>query len=289
VGGVRQALAAVRLRLYHHSDGARVAYREAGTGQALALVHSKGLSHREWEPVVDELSHRYRLVLPDLPLHGDSEDRPHHPYTPDWLCDVLAGFLREVCGPRPLVGGHDVGALLLLRSVAAGRVRPSRLVLMPASLHRRPPRSGRELLARAAIRTGAVPGLDRLLSHAARLAVRPALGDRLTATGAPGARDLVRHAFMDVGGNSNRARSWAKAVRRWPRGGQRDLLDLYERLEMPVLLLWADDDRRHPLAIAEEALDLLPDGQLRVLPRTGFLIAYDDPVGLARELAAFCG
>jgi hypothetical protein len=25
-----------------------------------------------------------------------------------------------------------------------------------------------------------------------------------------------------------------------------------------------------------------------VLPGTGFLMAYDDPVGLARELAAFC-
>ena len=28
---------------------------------------------------------------------------------------------------------------------------------------------------------------------------------------------------------------------------------------------------------------------LRVLPGTGYLIAYDDPVGVARELAAFCG
>jgi pimeloyl-ACP methyl ester carboxylesterase len=55
-----------------------------------------------------------------------------------------------------------------------------------------------------------------------------------------------------------------------------------------VLLLWADADASHPLAIAEEALDLLPDGMLRVLPGTGFLMAYDDPVGLARELAAFC-
>ena len=34
--------------------------------------------------------------------------------------------------------------------------------------------------------------------------------------------------------------------------------------------------------------DLLPDAILRVLPGTGFLMAYDDPVGLARELAAFC-
>ena len=56
-----------------------------------------------------------------------------------------------------------------------------------------------------------------------------------------------------------------------------------------MLLLWADSDPLHPLATAEEALALLPDGQLRVLQSTGFLMAYDDPVGLARELTAFCG
>ena len=71
-------------------------------------------------------------------------------------------------------------------------------------------------------------------------------------------------------------------------GGQSDLLDAYRLIDVPVLLLWADEDRQHPLAIAEEALDLLPDALLRVLPGTGYLLAYDDPVGLARELAAFC-
>ena len=57
----------MKLRLYHHPDGARIAYREAGTGPPLALLHSMGLTHREWEPIVDELSHRYRVVLPDMP------------------------------------------------------------------------------------------------------------------------------------------------------------------------------------------------------------------------------
>ena len=45
----------------------------------------------------------------------------------------------------------------------------------------------------------------------------------------------------------------------------------------------------HPLEWAEEAIGLMPDAQLRVLPGTGFLMAYDDPVGVAREIAAFCG
>ena len=60
----------MRLRLYHHPDGARVAYRETGTGPGLALLHSLGLSHREWEPIVSALARRFRVVLPDLPLHG---------------------------------------------------------------------------------------------------------------------------------------------------------------------------------------------------------------------------
>ena len=94
----------------------------------------------------------------------------------------------------------------------------------------------------------------------------------------------MRHAFGSVSGNANRARSWARAARRWPTGAQPDLLDAYRLIEVPTLLLWADEDHMHPLAIAEEALDLLPDAQLRVLEGTGFLMAYDDPVGLAREL-----
>jgi pimeloyl-ACP methyl ester carboxylesterase len=275
----------VKLRLYHHHDGARIAYREAGTGPPLALLHSAGMSHREWEPLVAELGDRFRLVLPDLPLHGDSEDRPSHPYSPDWLAEVVAGFVRDTCGLRPLVGGHETGAILLLRAVLSRQLTPGRLVLMSSSLHRPPQRSTRA--ARAVARAAAVPGLDRAASHAARLAFRPDKGAALSARGNPAARDLVRHATMYLGGNANRARAWSKAVRRWPRE-QPELLDAYRLIEVPVLLLWADEDASHPLAIAEEALDLLPDAMLRVLPGTGFLMAYDDPVGLARELAAFC-
>lgn len=278
----------MRLRLYHHGDGARVAYREAGAGPPLALLHSLGLSHREWEPVVARLAERFRVVLPDLPLHGDSEDRPTHPYSPDWLADVVAGFCHEVLGPRALVGGHDLGAELLLRAVADGRLAPRRLVLMPNRLHRRTERAAGRALWRSASRAAALPGLDRLMTHLAPLVVRPAVGERLSAQRNPAARDLIRHALADVPGNRDRARSWSRFARQWPAEPQRDLLDAYARVPMPTLLLWADADPLHPLATARQALDLLPDGQLRVLERTGFLLAYDDPVGLARELIAFC-
>ena len=204
----------VKLRLYHHHDGARVAYREAGTGRPLALLHSQLLSHREWEPVVEELSHRYRLVLPDLPLHGDSEDRPRHPYTPDWLAEVMAGFCARRAGRGRWSAATRSGAQILLHAIASRQLTPGRLVLMP-NADAPPPERDRPRARRRArrARAAAVPGLDRALSHAARLAFRPASGERLSARGNPAARDLVRHAFGGLGGNANRARSWAQAPR----------------------------------------------------------------------------
>src|SRR3974390_2263050 len=151
----------MRLRLYHHHDGARVAYRETGTGPALTLLHSLGLSHREWEPVVDELSSRFRVVLPDLPLHGDSEDRPRHLYTADWLA------------------GHDIGAEIALKAVTTRRLQPARLALLPNRLHRRDEFAGKRAAWRLACRAAALPGFDRALAHGAKLLFRPSGGEAL--------------------------------------------------------------------------------------------------------------
>src|SRR5271165_4238598 len=150
----------MRLRLYHHSDGARVAYRETGAGPPLALLHSAFLSHKEWEPAVAGLADRFRVVLPDLPLHGDSEDRWRHPYTIDWFAEVLGGFSAEVLGPRPLLAGHGAGAEILLHAVLTGRVRPQRLVLMGSRLHAREQDAALRAVWRLTTCMGALPGVD---------------------------------------------------------------------------------------------------------------------------------
>jgi pimeloyl-ACP methyl ester carboxylesterase len=279
----------MRLRLYHHHDGARVAYWEVGTGRAIVLLHSLGLSHREWVPIVGALSSRFRVVLPDLPLHGDSEDRPRHPYTREWLTEVMSGFCAEVGGPRAAIVGHDFGAELALRMIIDGGYTPARLVLMGNRMHRAAPYAGRRSVWRLVTGIGVLPGADLALSHAAKAVFLPRFGERLSAQRNPQARDVVRHAFADVGGNANRARAWAKFSRRWPFTPQRDLLDAYQSLQLPVLLLWAEEDPAAPLEWAREALDLIPGAQLRTIPGAGFLVAYDDPVVLARELISFCG
>jgi len=169
-----------------------------------------------------------------------------------------------------VVGGHDASAQLLLRAVASGELAPGRLVLLSSALHRR----AEEDRLRRGLRALAVPGVDRLAGYAVRRA-----GERAGS-------DLVRHALAPM--HPGRARAWSRALRRWPSGPQVDLLDAYRLIAAPALLLWADGDRRHAVAVAEEALELIADAQLRILPGTGYLMAYDDPVGLARELAAFC-
>jgi len=181
----------MRLRLYHHTDGARVAYREAGSGPAIALLHSALLSHREFSPVVEHLSDRFRVVLPDLPLHGDSEDRPRHPYTPDWFADVLGGFAAEVLGARPMLAGHDAGAEIILHALLRRRISPARVVLMSSRMHQVPRFAWARAAWRAAALAGAVPGLDRLLSHGTRVVFTPARGMRLSSRSNPAAADLV--------------------------------------------------------------------------------------------------
>ena len=133
----------MKLRLYHHPDGARVAYRETGTGPGLVLLHSALLSHREFEPIVEPLADRYRVILPDLPLHGDSEDRPRHPYTLDWLAEVIAAFCTGDRGAaparrRPRPGRADPAARA---RAASPRARAARAHAQPAA----PPGAAREV------------------------------------------------------------------------------------------------------------------------------------------------
>ena len=181
-----------------------------------------------------------------------------------------------------------MGAELALRVAQDDRLHVPRLVPMSNRMHRGEEFAGGEWPGALPAGRRRPPGWTVCSPVWPQVVFRPSLGPRLTVQGNPEARDLVRHAFADVPGNGNRARSWARFARRWPTGPRSELLDLYPQLSLPVLLLWAEQDRAHPLLAAQEALELLPDAQLRTLPGTGFLMAYDDPVSLGSELIAFC-
>ena len=164
-------------------------------------------------------------------------------------------------------------------------------MLLPSAPAPPTPRERAERAVRVARARRRRPGRSAALAapRARRSPSGPATGETLSARGNPAARDLIRHALADLPRNGNRARAWAKAARRWPAGAAARTCSTPTATSTARRCCCGPTrTRRTRSRSPRSALDLLPDAQLRVLPGTGFLMAYDDPVGLAREIAAFC-
>src|SRR6202051_4978292 len=55
------------------SDDVETFYEIRGSGPPVVLLHPFPCHHEFWNPVAEALDSRYRLILPDLRGHGDSE------------------------------------------------------------------------------------------------------------------------------------------------------------------------------------------------------------------------
>ena len=238
------------------------------------------------------LSERFRVVLPDLPLHGDSEDRPFPSLYAGLVCGRALRLLRpDVLGPRPMIGGHGAGAeILAARAAGKGRLpRRASLILMPSRMHRAPQRPQALRAPGGAGCAGRVPGVDRLLTHGACAVFTPDARSAPVRARNPGRAISCGTLSPMCRGNPTRAGlvEVRAALAAWCAGWS--CSSSTRGSTMPALLLWADRDRLYPLAIAEEALALLPDGQLRVL------LEHRIPDGLRRPRwvgagdPAFCG
>ena len=132
---------------------------------------------------------------------------------------------------------------------SADRVSPARLVLMPNRLHARPANARAARRLALATRAAAVPGLDGLLSYGARARVhararRAPVGARKSRRRRPRA-PRVRRRRRATRASRARGRSAPRAGRAARR---RSCSTPTRGWTMPVLLLWADQDRLHPLA-----------------------------------------
>jgi pimeloyl-ACP methyl ester carboxylesterase len=92
--------AASELKYFTSSDG-DLAYREAGSGDLLVLVHSGYVDHRVFDAQVPALAATHRVVAPDVRGHGASANATR----PFRWADDLAALLRHLdAGPAVLVG-----------------------------------------------------------------------------------------------------------------------------------------------------------------------------------------
>jgi len=56
----------------YESDGAKLSYRDSGSGLPVVFLHPTPLDHQYWRPLIDELG-GIRAIVPDLRGHGNSE------------------------------------------------------------------------------------------------------------------------------------------------------------------------------------------------------------------------
>jgi 3-oxoadipate enol-lactonase len=110
------------------SGDAQLHYEVVGTGPDVVLLHPFPLDHRFWSPVRELLSSRYRLLLPDLRAHGDSE-AGEGPVTMQKLADDLAGLCREERIAKATLVGVSIGGYLLFEFWRRHRDHVGALVL----------------------------------------------------------------------------------------------------------------------------------------------------------------
>lgn len=115
---------------------AGLAYHEQGHGEPLVLLHGLTASRAVFNPVIDLLAENFRVIVVDLPGHGDS---PRHvqgePFTPRAHAFAIGEFLDELELDRVHVAGNSLGGWVALELAADGRTR-SVVALCPAGLWR---------------------------------------------------------------------------------------------------------------------------------------------------------
>jgi pimeloyl-ACP methyl ester carboxylesterase len=106
-------------------DGVGVAFRVVGpeSGPVIVLTHGVSMDQRMWEPQVDALSDRYRVVVWDVRGHGQSPCAPDQ-FTPRAAAGDLMALLDEVGAARAVLVGHSLGGTL---SQIAALEAPARL------------------------------------------------------------------------------------------------------------------------------------------------------------------
>jgi 2-hydroxymuconate-semialdehyde hydrolase len=249
------------------TSGGDLAYIDAGDQDAppVLLLHGFPLSSFEWRDLLPLFASRFRVIAPDLIGSGDSDK----PASGSLDVRAQAGYLRELLaalGVEQLaVVGHSVGggiaqllaldgpgveALVLVDSVSFDPWSPELLGdVQPGST---PPEiSDVDAILRRLFDVG-MPHRTRLSDHHRAEYLRPFGGDE-------GAVAFHRLAASIEGA----------AV-----SGREDDLG---RLEIPVLMLWGEDDPFLPVEVAERLNEAIPSSTLGLLPGCGHFLVDEAP------------
>lgn len=95
-------------------DGRRVSYIDEGDGPVVLLLHGWGARAETYRLLINHLRGYCRVVAPDLPGFGDS-DEPPVPWTVDDYVEFVARFARALGITEAVTIGHSNGGRILIK------------------------------------------------------------------------------------------------------------------------------------------------------------------------------
>lgn len=115
--------------------GQRIHYRDQGRrdGPVIILLHGSNSSLQTWEPLVQRLGAKWRIVTLDLPGHGLTGGTPDKDYSAAGMIaavDVVAAKLRL---DHFILGGNSMGGWVSWRYALAEPARVDALLLIDAA------------------------------------------------------------------------------------------------------------------------------------------------------------
>lgn len=252
-----------------------LAYREAGEGDPVLLVHGYPESSWMWrhlQPALAAAGHR--TIAPDLAGYGDSPAAP--PGTWEHHVEILDRFRRGLAIERAALVVHDWGGLIGLRWACENPDAVRALVISSTGFF---PDGRWHGLAEALRRE--VDG-ERIIEGM----TRASFGELLQAT-SPAFDDRAVDEYWKAFAGEERRRAHLELYR----SGDFSKLSAYQgrfaALGVPVLLVWGQNDGFAPVAAGHRFVAQLPDVRLVVVDAAGHFVWEDAPERTSEEVVAF--
>jgi 3-oxoadipate enol-lactonase len=236
-----------------------LAYHVLGKGDGVLLIHGFPLSRKMWDPVLDPLAIKNRLIVPDLRGHGESPATAA--VTISDMASDMAAILDAAGEKRPVVVvGLSMGGYVALEFFRAFRKRVRALVLADT-------RAGRDSPEGLQSRYAMIETARRQGSRAvAELQVR-----RLFSDAAP---EGVRHSWLSVM-EANPVEGMVAALQAMAQ--RPDFTALLQSIDCPTLILVGKDDAITPPQEARSMQAAIRGAKLAVIEGAGHLTPIEKP------------
>ncbi|WP_420112223.1 alpha/beta fold hydrolase [Pseudactinotalea sp.] len=261
-----------------------LAYQDTGgDGPVLLLLHGVMMDATVWDPVLPLLPPGLRVVRPTLPLgsHRLPLRRPematHH-----GVAELVGEFMEALDLDDVALVLNDWGGAQLLLAERPARVTRAALVACEAFDNFPPGMPGKMIAASAAI-----PGAMLLTAHLQRFDwFRRAPGGWGSMFKHPVPSSVMDGWFEPVRLNAAIRRDLRTFAGSTPTRTQRRwLAEAMRELDIPVLVVWASEDRLMPREHGERLAELLPQGRLVEIDDSYTVVPQDQPAALARALS----